>query len=130
MKNNVRNHRCSNAVLLQRVSNSLDLLLLLPTVKCLTPLECLNSPLVTGEQVASTWVHTTHKGFTTIVFFADTEIPLVPVVMDSNQLRSEPYQRVFQYLNRYKQGKSVDAFTYSSSCSPSDDQTWIQLIHR
>ena len=58
-------------------------------------------------------------------------MPLVlPVGMDFAQLCSEPYQRVFQYLKRYKQGQSVDAFMYSSDYLEDDDQMWIQLILR
>ena len=101
--------------------------MLLPTAKCLTPLECLYSPHNTGEPIVSVFVvfvrDTQH-----FLNCADIESPLVlPIGMDDTQLRSKPYQRVFQYLN---QGESADAVTYSGDSIWSDDQTWIQLILR
>ena len=103
---------------------------MLPTAKCLTPLECLDSSPVTGEQIAAGFI-VLIKVQSHRLIFADMELPLVlPVGMDLAQLCSEPYQRVFQYLNRYRQGQSVDAFSYSSDCLECDALKWIKVILR
>ena len=49
--------------------------------------------------------------------------------MDEKKLLEDSYQRVYQYLTRFRQG-SVDKFVFNPSATEGTAEDWIKLITR
>ena len=58
------------------------------------------------------------------------DVPDGNIVMDEEEFRSEPYQRVYQYLRRHIARTNLDRFSYSEENVEGTPHDCLQIVLR